>query len=185
MSVKKQIPSLCKLYSFYEEIPEEFLDKTDVDSYFNHNNFDNSQSEHRIVRVSRGSNKKSLATKLFQFCDLKTQQRYIVQEKVNISKRELTCLVVQIQCVQVGYACTKRLSNLLAEAIINVRNVGLCARCAKFLLKNKQIPSSCRSVRGFTFLKRAQNQFKMLLEMSIVLASIVSTERNANLLVVM
>ena len=32
MSVKKQIPSLCKLFSFYEEVPEEFLDETDVDS---------------------------------------------------------------------------------------------------------------------------------------------------------
>ena len=32
MSVKKQIPSLCKLYSFYEEIPEVFLDEIDVDS---------------------------------------------------------------------------------------------------------------------------------------------------------
>ena len=32
MSVKKQIPSLCKLPSFNEEIPEEFLDETDVDS---------------------------------------------------------------------------------------------------------------------------------------------------------
>ena len=95
-----------------------------------------------------------------------------------------TCFV-QIQSVWVKFACTKSLFNLLAEAIINVRNVGLCARCAIFLLKNKQIPSSCRSVKGFTFLKRAQNQFKMLLEMSIVLASIVSTERNANLLVVM
>ena len=29
MSVKKQIPSLCKLHSFYEDIPEEFLDETD------------------------------------------------------------------------------------------------------------------------------------------------------------
>ena len=93
MSVKKQIPSLCKLYSFYEEIPEEFLDKTDIDSYFYHNIFDISQSQHRIVRVSRGSNKKSFAIKLFQFCDLKTQQRYILQEEVNLSKRELTCLV--------------------------------------------------------------------------------------------
>ena len=93
MSVKKQIPSLCKLYSFYEEIPEEFLDETDVDSYFYLNIFDISQSQHRIVRVSRGSNKKSFAIKLFQFCDLKTQQRYILQEEVNISKRELTCLV--------------------------------------------------------------------------------------------
>ena len=93
MSVKKQIPSLCKLFSFYEEIPEEFLDETDVDSYFYYKTFDISQSQHRIVRVSRGSNKKSFAIKLFQFCDLKTQQRYILQEGVNISKRELTCSV--------------------------------------------------------------------------------------------
>ena len=92
-SVKKRTPSLCKLYSFYEEIPEEFLDQTDVDSYFYHNVFDISQSQYRIVRVSRGSNKKSFAIKLFQFCDLKTQQRYILQEEVNISERELTCLV--------------------------------------------------------------------------------------------
>ena len=34
MSVKKQIPILCTLYLFYEEIPEEILDETDVDSYF-------------------------------------------------------------------------------------------------------------------------------------------------------
>ena len=93
MSVKKQIPRLCKLYSFYEEVPEEFFDETDVHSYFYRNIFDISQSQHRIVRVSRGFNKKSFAIKLFQFCDLKTQQRYILQEEVNISKRELTCLV--------------------------------------------------------------------------------------------
>ena len=93
MSVKKQIPSLCKHYSFYEEITEEFFDKTDVDSYFYHNIFDISQYPHPKVRVSRSSNKKSFAIKLFQFCDLKTQQRYILQEEVNISQRELTCLV--------------------------------------------------------------------------------------------
>ena len=93
MSVKKQIPSLCKLYSFYEEIPEEFLDETDLDSNFNNNIFDISQSQHGIVRVSRGSNKKSFAIKLFQFCDLKTQRRYILQEELNVSKRELTYLV--------------------------------------------------------------------------------------------
>ena len=93
MSFKKQIPSLCKLYSFYEEKPEEFLDETDVDSYFYHNIFDISKSQHRIVRVSRDSNKKLFAIKLFQFCDLKTQQHYILQEEVNIFKRELTCLV--------------------------------------------------------------------------------------------
>ena len=75
-----------------------------------------------------------------------------------------TC-IVQIQKVWVNFACTKRLFSLLAEAIINARNVGLCARCAIFLLKVKQIPFSCRLVKGFTFLKRAQNQFKMLMEM--------------------
>ena len=36
MSTRKQISSLCELYSKYEEIPEELLDKTDVDSYFYH-----------------------------------------------------------------------------------------------------------------------------------------------------
>ena len=320
MSVKKKIPSLCKLSSFFEEIPEEFLDETDVDSYFYHNIFHISLSQHRIVRVSRGSNKKSFAIKLFQFSDIKTQQRYILQEEVNISKKELTCLVdnlrdflktfdqaskciqiplpkpeveigsteskdnlfahyyndiieqidkfvyhsdlettilayflskslnytvinlfiqnlsnltivkitistrtdiilqtsvkkmraitivahsplivamtiallfslgtyiVQIQSVQVDFACNKRLFNHLAGAIINVRKVGLCARCALFLLKIKEIPLSCHLVKEFTFLKRTQNQFKMLLEMSIVLASIVPAERNANLLVVM
>ena len=58
MSVKKQFSSLCSFYLFYEEIPEEFLDETDVDSYFYHNVFDISQSQHRIVRVDRGSYKK-------------------------------------------------------------------------------------------------------------------------------
>ena len=95
-----------------------------------------------------------------------------------------TC-IAQIQSVWVNFACTKRLFNFSAEAIINVRNARLCARCAIFLLMNKQTPFYCRLVKGFTFLKRAQKQFKMLLEMSIVLASIVSTETNANRLVVM
>ena len=45
------------------------------------------------MRDSISSIKKSFAIKLIQFCNLKTQQRYILQEEVNISKRELTCLV--------------------------------------------------------------------------------------------
>ena len=93
MSVKKQIPGLCKLYSFYEGIPEELLDETDLGSCFYYILFDISQPQQRIVRVSRGSNKKSFAIKLFQFCISKTQQRYILQEEVNISKRRLNFLV--------------------------------------------------------------------------------------------
>ena len=45
------------------------------------------------MRVSRASNKISFAIKLFQFCDWKTQQRYILQEGVNISERKLISLV--------------------------------------------------------------------------------------------
>ena len=90
MSVKKQFPNLCKLYSSYEEVTEEFLDETDVYSFFDQNIFDISWSQHRILLVSRGSNKKSFAIKLFQFCDIKTQQRYILPEEMNVSKRELT-----------------------------------------------------------------------------------------------
>ena len=67
MSVKKQIPSLCKLYSFYKEIPEEFLDETDVDSYFYYNIFDISQSQHRIVGVIRGSKKNHLQSSCSSF----------------------------------------------------------------------------------------------------------------------
>ena len=80
-----------------------------------------------------------------------------------------TC-IVQIQNVWVNFARSKRLFSLLAEAINSVCNVALCVRCVMFLLKIKQIHFSCRWVKGFTFLKRAQNQFKMFLEVSIVLA---------------
>ena len=41
MTVKNQIASFCKFYSFYEEKLEEFLDETDIDSYF-HRISDNS-----------------------------------------------------------------------------------------------------------------------------------------------
>ena len=89
MSTKKQISSLCKLYSVYEEIPEEFLDETDVDSYFYYNILDISQSYNRIVRVSKGSNKKSFAFKVFHFCDSKLQQRFILKEEVPKTKLSL------------------------------------------------------------------------------------------------
>ena len=65
MSTKKQISSLCNLYSVYEELPEEVLDETDVNSYFYHNILDISQSHHQIVRVSKGFLEKSFAFKVF------------------------------------------------------------------------------------------------------------------------
>ena len=49
---------------------------------------DISQSHHRIVQVSKGSNKKSFACKVFHFCDSRLQQRFNFKEEVSISKRE-------------------------------------------------------------------------------------------------
>ena len=88
MSVKKQIPSLSKLYTICEEVPESFLDETDVDSYFYHFILDIALIDNRIVRVSQGSKKVS-AFKLFQFCNLKNQQRFILEEEVSVSLKEL------------------------------------------------------------------------------------------------
>ena len=67
MSVKKQISSLSNLYTIYEEVPEIFLDETDVDSYFYHNNLDIALIDNRIVRVSKVSNKKFLLLSYFTF----------------------------------------------------------------------------------------------------------------------
>ena len=93
MSTKKQNFSLCNFYSIYEEKPEEFLDETDIDRYFYHNILDISQSQHRVVRVSKGSTKKSFAFKVFQFCNSKLQQRFILQEEVSVSKKEIESLL--------------------------------------------------------------------------------------------
>ena len=93
ISNKNQIFSWCKLYSVNEEISEEFLDETDVDSYFYHNILDISQSHHRILQVSKRSNKKSYVFKVFHFCDSKLQQRFILKEEVSISKNEIDSLL--------------------------------------------------------------------------------------------
>ena len=61
-----------------------------------------------------------------------------------------TC-IVQIQSVRVNFACTRRLFNLSAEAIINARNVRLCARCAIFLLRIKKFLFLVAWARGLHF----------------------------------
>ena len=70
---------------------------------------------------------------MFQFCDLKTQQRNMLQEEVKISKRELTCSVNSLRdflktfdhagnCIKnphlkpkVGIGATKSKDNLFAR----------------------------------------------------------------------
>ena len=93
MSIKKQILSFSKLYTSYEEVPESFLDETDVDSYFYHIIVYIALIDNRIVRVSKSSNKNSFAFKLFQFCNLKNQQRFILEEEVSVSLKELAAIL--------------------------------------------------------------------------------------------
>ena len=66
-----------------------------------------------------------------------------------------TC-IVQIQSVWVNFACTKRLFNLLTEAIINVRNARLCARCAIIFLKIKKILFLVAWSRGLHFWRESK-----------------------------
>ena len=126
------------LYSDFILFTKKFLDETDVDSYFYHNIFDILQSQHRIVQVTGGSNKKTSAIRFFQFCDLKTQQHYILQQEVNISKRELTSLVDSLRvflkifdqaskCTQIPFPnpkneirSTKLKDNLFAHYYIDI-----------------------------------------------------------------
>ena len=93
MSVKKQNPNLGKPYKLYKELPEEFLDETGVDSYFYHNIFDISQSQHRIVRVSRDSKQKIVCHQVVPGLPFEDTSKLNLRKEVNISKRELTSLV--------------------------------------------------------------------------------------------
>ena len=84
---KKQTSTLFNLYSAYEKRPEEFLVETDIVSYFHHNNLDISKSYYRINGISKVSNKKSFAFKVFHFCNSKLQQRVILKEEASIHKK--------------------------------------------------------------------------------------------------
>ena len=112
MSIKKQFSSLCKLYSVYEAIPEEFLDETNINSYFYHIILDISQSDQRKVWVSKGSNKKSFAFKVFLFCDSKLQQPFILNEEVNMSKEEIETLLDSVGDILKAFDQTNKLSQI-------------------------------------------------------------------------
>ena len=112
MPTKKYISSLCKLYSVYEGKPKEFLDETDGNSYFYHNILDISQSNHRTVRVSKGSNKKSFAFKVFHFCYSKLQQQFIFKEEVSILKKGMESLLDSLGEVLKAFDQANKLSQI-------------------------------------------------------------------------
>ena len=194
MSVKKQIPSLCKDCSFWEKILEEFLDQTDVDSYFYHNIFDTSQSQHRIVRVSLGSNKKSFAIKLFHFCDIKTQQRSILQQEVNVSKREITCLVDSLRdflktfdhaskCIQIPrfpYGSPKLRLDLKSQktiSLLNIITISLNTQIDKFVYRSDLEKTMVAFFSSKTLNCTAINLFLQKLSTLIIAKFIICTRR--------
>ena len=86
MPVKQQLPSLYLLHSIHEDVPEQALDEADVDSYFYHNILDVTKTDNQLVLVSKGPIKIYLQSKSF-FCDLKTHQRFFLDEKISITKK--------------------------------------------------------------------------------------------------
>ena len=68
------------------------MDETDVD-FFYHNLLDIALIDNQIVRVSKGSNKKVFALKLFQFCNLKNQQKFNLEEDVSVSLKKLAAIL--------------------------------------------------------------------------------------------
>ena len=81
------------MFTTYVENPENILDETDVDSYFYHNLLDISLIDIRMVRASKRSNKKGFAFKLIQFCNLKNQHIFILQEEVSVAIKELAAIL--------------------------------------------------------------------------------------------
>ena len=77
--------------------------------------------------------------------------------------------IVRIQIHRVFFACPKTLSNLSADVTTNMFNASPCVKCALLSLKNKQNRFSWSLARGFRFLKRRKNQFKMLMVICLVL----------------
>ena len=93
MSIKKQSPSLSKLHTIYEEVPESFWTKRTLIVFFTIISWEIALIDYRIVRLTNGSNKKNFTFKLFQFCNLKNQQRLILEEEVSVSLKELAAIL--------------------------------------------------------------------------------------------
>lgn len=110
MSLKNQLPALRKLYSIYEEIPEDFLDETDIDSYFFYNFLNVSTVEGRLLRLSRSSNKNSFSFKVFKFDSSKLKQRYLLAQEVTVSKEELSAIFYQLKDFLDQYEKVKKLN---------------------------------------------------------------------------
>ena len=93
MCVKKQIPSLRKLYTIYEEVPEKFGTKPTLIVIFTITSWTLPWSVSELFELAKGPTKKNFAFKLFQFWKLKNQQRFNIEDKVSISLKEFAAIL--------------------------------------------------------------------------------------------
>ena len=89
ISIRNQPSTLSKLYSIWEEVPKNFLDVTDIDSYFYHSILDISTVKTRLVCLSKASNKSSSTFEVFTIHSSKLQQRYFPVEDTTSTKQNL------------------------------------------------------------------------------------------------
>ena len=94
MSVKKQIPNLCKLYSLYEEIPEEILDETDVDSSLYHSI--NSWAFHSLLCFTGWNELPSAIIKTLSTLNSNLTAEALLEKCLDT----VQVLVVETECIQ-------------------------------------------------------------------------------------
>ena len=87
---------------------------------------------------------------------------------------------VRSKDVRVYFACTKWYFILLEEATTNVLKARPQVMCATFPSNNSQTSFFWSVTVAFIFVRRAQNQFQMVMETSFVLVTNVSTDWNLN-----
>ena len=98
--IKNELPTLSKLYSIYEEIPEDLLDEADIDAYFYRRILNITKIENRLVRLSKTSNENSSQLKVCKIDCSTIQQKYTLGEENTLTRRELG---VVLHCLTISY----------------------------------------------------------------------------------
>ena len=87
MSTKKQIFSLCKLYSVFKQIPEESLDKTNVECITTFSTFHSPTTE--LFELAKDPTKSLLHSKCFIFAIQSYSKDIFSRKKFAFPKKEI------------------------------------------------------------------------------------------------